>query len=85
MVWESLEDVEGGASEFYDGALRRSAPRGGDWVRRRGEGEAPISSDQDDRARERMAAALEGQQHSSLSAVDEVARHEQLGAQPDNE
>lgn len=34
VVWESLEDVEGGASEFFDGALRRSAVRGGDWVRR---------------------------------------------------
>ncbi|KAK4703028.1 ubiquitin carboxyl-terminal hydrolase MINDY-1/2, partial [Phenoliferia sp. Uapishka_3] len=35
IVWESLEDVEGGASEFFDGALKRIEFRGGDWVGRR--------------------------------------------------
>lgn len=84
-MWESLEDVEGGASEFYDGALSRSAVRGGDWVRRRDEGDGSISQERRDSERERTAAALEGQGRSSLSAVEEVARYEQLKARPDNE
>ena len=33
IVWESLEDVEGGLSEFFDAALSRRG--GGDWVGRR--------------------------------------------------
>ncbi|BGP30407.1 hypothetical protein JCM10296v2_002161 [Rhodotorula toruloides] len=32
IVWESLGDTNGEASEFYDAALRRSSVRGGDWV-----------------------------------------------------
>lgn len=32
VVWESLEDVEGGLADFYDGALRRTGVRGGDYV-----------------------------------------------------
>ncbi|SDA01484.1 BZ3500_MvSof-1268-A1-R1_Chr10-1g02712 [Microbotryum saponariae] len=32
IVWESLEDVDGSASEFYDGELRKSRLRGGDYV-----------------------------------------------------
>ncbi|SCV73867.1 BQ2448_6297 [Microbotryum intermedium] len=32
IVWESLEDVDGSASEFYDGHLRKSHVRGGDYV-----------------------------------------------------
>ncbi|GAA5859372.1 hypothetical protein JCM8547_002004 [Rhodosporidiobolus lusitaniae] len=46
VVWESLGDVDGSASEFWDAGLRRARMRGGDWVggggRRRvrdGEGE----------------------------------------------
>ncbi|KAI5480015.1 hypothetical protein MNV49_001980 [Pseudohyphozyma bogoriensis] len=34
VVWESLEDVDGSASDFYDGCLRVSHPRGGDFVGR---------------------------------------------------
>ncbi|KAM0786378.1 hypothetical protein ACM66B_001846 [Microbotryomycetes sp. NB124-2] len=33
VVWESLEDVEGALSEFYDGALRKTSVRGGEYVR----------------------------------------------------
>ncbi|KDE05480.1 hypothetical protein MVLG_04169 [Microbotryum lychnidis-dioicae p1A1 Lamole] len=32
IVWESLEDVDGSASEFYDGDLRKSMLREGDYV-----------------------------------------------------
>ncbi|GAA5995876.1 hypothetical protein JCM11641_004300 [Rhodosporidiobolus odoratus] len=32
IVWESLEDVDGGASEFYDAGLRKASTRGGDFV-----------------------------------------------------
>lgn len=32
VCWESLEDVEGGNAEFYDGALRKTSVRGGDYV-----------------------------------------------------
>ncbi|TNY20148.1 hypothetical protein DMC30DRAFT_332814, partial [Rhodotorula diobovata] len=32
IVWESLEDVDGSECAFFDGALRRSSVRGGDWV-----------------------------------------------------
>ena len=36
LVWESLGDVDGGGSEFYDARLRRARMRvkGGDWVGR---------------------------------------------------
>lgn len=36
IVWESLGDVDGGGSEFFDAALRRAQVRGGDWVGYRG-------------------------------------------------
>ncbi|ORY37174.1 hypothetical protein BCR35DRAFT_273434 [Leucosporidium creatinivorum] len=84
VVWESLEDVEGGASEFYDGALSRSSPRGGDWVRRRGE-EGLISRERREQERTDAAAPLEGRRPPSLSAVDEVARYEQGEGRSDNE
>lgn len=32
IVWESLGDVDGGGSDFYDARLRRARIRGGDWV-----------------------------------------------------
>ncbi|GAA5865714.1 hypothetical protein JCM3774_004977 [Rhodotorula dairenensis] len=32
IVWESLGDVDGGGSEFFDAALRMARTRGGDWV-----------------------------------------------------
>ncbi|KAM0755098.1 hypothetical protein T439DRAFT_345789 [Meredithblackwellia eburnea MCA 4105] len=61
IVWESLEDVEGGASEFFDGALRRSQVRGGDWVgrgtggRRGGEEGERRRMERDDREMEQVA------------------------------
>lgn len=39
IVWESLGDTTGEASEFYDAALRRSSVRGGDWVGSGGRGQ----------------------------------------------
>lgn len=36
VCWESLEDVEGGNATFFDGALRRTSVRGGDWVQSAG-------------------------------------------------
>ncbi|GAA6055981.1 hypothetical protein JCM3770_000760 [Rhodotorula araucariae] len=32
IVWESLEDVDGAECAFFDGALRPSSVRGGDWL-----------------------------------------------------
>lgn len=32
LVWESLGDVDGGGSEFFDARLRRARVKGGDWV-----------------------------------------------------
>ncbi|KAI0791194.1 hypothetical protein C8Q75DRAFT_715687 [Abortiporus biennis] len=32
VVWERIEDVEGGASTFYDSDFRRSSPAGGDYA-----------------------------------------------------
>ncbi|KAK4052011.1 hypothetical protein OIO90_004541 [Microbotryomycetes sp. JL221] len=43
VVWESLEDVEGALSDFYDGALRRTSVRGGAYVR----SSAPRQSNED--------------------------------------
>lgn len=32
VVWESLEDVDGAASEFYDAKFQKASIEGGDWV-----------------------------------------------------
>ncbi|KAK4050307.1 hypothetical protein OIV83_003628 [Microbotryomycetes sp. JL201] len=39
VVWESLEDVEGALSDFYDGALRKTSVRGGEYVRSNASGD----------------------------------------------
>lgn len=72
VVWESLEDVEGGMSEFFDSALRRSSPRGGDWVPRRRGG----SQTQNDEARR--------QKEESRAVQEDIDRFERLPS-PDNE
>ena len=42
IVWESLGDVDGGGSEFYDARLRRARVKeGGDWVGRARGGRRP--------------------------------------------
>jgi len=32
IVWESIEDVDGSASEFFTAGLERSRTKGGDWA-----------------------------------------------------
>jgi hypothetical protein len=84
VVWESLEDVDGGSSEFYDGTLRRSSTRGGDWVAREGTtrrqesafdgGEAEL------RARRPLRRDTQGRMDGELSSVDHSGRTREVHA-----
>ena len=57
VVWESLEDVEGSAGEFWDGGLRRARVRGGDWVgRERDEGAVRERREEEQVARTSMGS-----------------------------
>jgi len=41
IVWESIEDVDGSASEFFTAGLERSRTKGGDWAGVRNVGDLP--------------------------------------------
>ncbi|GEM12630.1 DUF544 family protein [Rhodotorula toruloides] len=69
IVWESLVDTNGEASEFYDAALTRSSVRGGDWVGSGGRGR---------REREERVVQREGTENAA-----DIALAQQLQAEED--
>ncbi|GAA6018861.1 hypothetical protein JCM10207_000266 [Rhodosporidiobolus poonsookiae] len=87
VVWESLGDVDGSASEFFDARLRRSSTRGGDFVssgrRRRadGEREAMTTGEGSDLAAAGADLALAQQ----LQAEEHSAYERALAAQEDEQ
>ncbi|BGO98022.1 Ubiquitin carboxyl-terminal hydrolase MIY1 [Rhodotorula toruloides] len=70
ILWESLGDTNGEASEFCDAALRRSSVRGGDWVGGRSRGQRS----------ERAESVV---QHEGVENPADIALAQQLQAEED--
>ncbi|BGP38295.1 hypothetical protein JCM10450v2_002241 [Rhodotorula kratochvilovae] len=77
IVWESMEDVDGAECAFFDGALRRSSIRGGDWVGASGSGRtsAPVVREgAEDAADVALAQQLQAEEDAHERRLVERAR-----------
>ncbi|GAA5976746.1 hypothetical protein JCM10908_005616 [Rhodotorula pacifica] len=84
MVWESLGDVDGGGSEFFDARLRRSARTrggGGDWVVSEGGGGRRSRGRGIEEADRREVAASTGV--GEHNEINDLALAQQLQAEED--
>ncbi|KZV97434.1 DUF544-domain-containing protein [Exidia glandulosa HHB12029] len=81
VVWERLEDVEGGASAFVDGFFNTSSPAGGDFAGATAEGALRAiearEEDESSRADRELAMMLQREEDEHAQAVYQEARRRQ--------